>query len=75
MYSKLFGTGFTHNDKVLKTVEIDYFDIYISLGLIGFILVLGIFIYVLYKSLKSKKIKTYNDLMYLLLMIDKNECF
>lgn len=65
MYSKLFGTGFTHNDKVLKTVEIDYFDIYISLGLIGFILVLGIFIYVLYKSLKSKKIKTYNDLMYL----------
>ena len=65
MYSKLFGTGFTHNDKVLKTVEIDYFDIYISLGLIGFILVLGIFIYVLSKSLKNKKIKTYNDLMYL----------
>ena len=65
MYSKLFGTGFTHNDKVLKTVEIDYFDIYISLGLIGFILVLGIFIYVLSKTLKSKKIKTYNDLMYL----------
>ena len=65
MYSKLFGTGFTHNDKVLKTVEIDYFDIYISLGLIGFILVLGIFIYVLSKTLKNKKIKTYNDLMYL----------
>ena len=65
MYSKLFGTGYTHNNKLLKSIEIDYFDIYISQGLIGFIIILSIFVYVLYKVLKNRKINTYNDLMYL----------
>ena len=65
IYSKLFGTGYTYKNKVLKTIEIDYFDIYISQGLIGFIIVISIFLYIMYKLLKPKKITNYNDLMYI----------
>lgn len=64
LYEKIFGTGFTKNNQELKQVEIDYFDIYLSLGIIGFIISIGIFVYILFKVLNKKKIKDYQDYMY-----------
>ena len=58
LYEKIFGIGYTQDNKLYKAVEMDYFDIYYSHGFIGFILYFGIYVYVLFNVLKDKQ-KTY----------------
>ena len=64
LYVKLLGSG--TNKKEIKDVEIDYFDILFEVGIIGFIIVFSIVLYVLINLLKEFRIKGYNELMYLL---------
>ena len=69
IYEKLFGIGYIKNNKQTKMIEMDYFDIYYSHGLVGFILFFGIYIYVLYKLLREKQSLTFNRYMTLLSLL------
>lgn len=51
LYQKLFGIGYIQNHKTTKMIEMDYFDIYYSHGLIGFFLFFGVVLLTLYKIL------------------------
>ena len=55
MYQKLFGIGYLKNNKEAKAVEMDYFDIYYSHGIIGFILFFGIYGYIFYLIMKDRR--------------------
>lgn len=50
----IFGTSFIEKGFVVKTVEIDYFDILFTFGILGFILFFTPLIYVLYLFIKKK---------------------
>ena len=63
LYEKLFGIGYINEDRETKLIEMDYFDIYYSHGVIGFILFFTITIYVLWKVLDDRNNKTYEYLM------------
>ena len=54
-YQKLFGIGYLKNDKQMKMIEMDYFDIFYSHGIIGFLIFFLITIYVLFNVLKEKQ--------------------
>lgn len=54
-YQKLFGIGYLKNTKEAKAVEMDYFDIYYSHGIVGFVLFFGIYGYVFYLVMKDRK--------------------
>lgn len=57
LYQQLFGIGYINNKKVTKLIEIDYFDILYSHGIIGFIIYFSLVIYIIYKVLnKAKKL-------------------
>ena len=62
-YEKLFGIGYTENMEKTKLIEMDYFDIFYSHGLIGFLLLTGIYFYVLYKVIISIKSLNYENYM------------
>lgn len=64
IYEKLFGIGYINNNKLTKSIEMDYFDIYFSHGIIGFIIYFSISIYILIKILSNKINKSYQRLMY-----------
>lgn len=63
-YQKLFGIGYLNNNKVTKLIEMDYFDIYFSHGIIGFIIFISIPLYVLLNFAKQPRKYDYN--MYML---------
>ncbi len=52
-YQKMFGIGYYHNNKEIKSIEMDYFDIYYSHGLVGFIIFFTILIMMLCNILKN----------------------
>ncbi len=58
-YQKLFGIGYTNKGRETKMIEMDYFDIYFSHGLIGFIVFFMITLYILYKVLEKANMKKY----------------
>lgn len=62
-YQKLFGIGYLENNKQTKLIEMDYFDIFYSHGLIGFIIFFTIYLTLLYKVLKDKQKITYQRIM------------
>ena len=62
-YLKLFGIGYMKNYKSTKMIEIDYFDILFSHGIVGFIIFFGITIPVLLKILKTKRKINFTYLM------------
>ena len=62
-YEKLFGIGYINSDKETKLIEMDYFDIYYSHGLLGFLVYFSITLYVLYKVLNNQKDTSYEYLM------------
>lgn len=68
--SHLFGIGYIENygtDELnLKTIEMDYFDIFYRNGMIGFFLFLLPFICILYKN-KGEKVEKYTLFLALLL--------
>ena len=54
-YLQLFGIGYLKDGKGTKAIEMDYFDIYYSQGLIGFIIYFGIYGYFFYLIMKRRK--------------------
>ncbi len=70
LYQKLFGIGYYKNKKQTKLVEMDYFDIFFSHGIIGFIIYFSIFILLLIKVLrKSLKLNYENYMLYVSLSL------
>lgn len=54
-YEKIFGIGYTENGEQTKLIEMDYFDIIFSHGIVGFIVIIGIYLYILYKVLSTNR--------------------
>ena len=65
LYQKLIGIGYLKNGKETKQVEMDYFDIYINHGFIGFSIVLLIILYVLRDMIINHKKLDYDNYMVL----------
>lgn len=55
IYEKIIGIGYYNNEKQTKMIEMDYFDIYYSHGIIGFILFFTPYTYILVNTIKKKK--------------------
>ncbi len=70
-YQKIFGIGYANveEDRLIKAVEMDYFDIYYSHGFIGFILYFSIYVYVLYQVLKDRQRTDFNRCMRLMSLV------
>ena len=62
-YQKLLGIGYLDGAKEAKAVEMDYFDIYYSHGLIGFIIYFGIYGYIFYLIMKERKCLDFTQYM------------
>ena len=62
-YEKLFGIGYTENAKQSKLIEMDYFDNFYSHGIIGFLVLTGLYFAVLYKVIMNSKTKSYESYM------------
>ena len=58
-YRKIFGIGYTNKGRETKLIEMDYFDIYFSHGLIGFLVFFMITLYILYKILEKVNMSNY----------------
>lgn len=54
-YQKIFGIGYLKKQKSSKMVEMDYFDIYYSHGVVGLIIFFLPYIYILYKIFNNRK--------------------
>ena len=54
LYQKIFGIGYIKKDKTTKLIEMDYFDIYYSHGIVGFIVFFTIYLIVLVSVLKKR---------------------
>ena len=63
LYETLFGIGYTENGKQTKLIEMDYFDILYSHGIVGFILLFSIYGIVLYKIANNRPKVTYTNFM------------
>ncbi len=69
-YQKLFGIGYYKNTKKTKLIEMDYFDILYSNGIVGFSIFFVIFLYVIIKTLKNAiKINYENYMLYISLLL------
>ena len=64
LYQKLFGIGYLKdNNKPSKLIEMDYFDIYYSHGLIGFLIYFIPILIILYKIISPSKKMDYDRFM------------
>ena len=61
IYQKIFGIGYINNGKETKMIEMDYFDILFSHGIIGFLIFMTVFITVLYDVYINRKKHTYES--------------
>lgn len=51
---KLFGIGYYKNESdIYKSIEMDYYDLYYSHGIVGFIIIMGTYLYILYKVFRD----------------------
>ena len=55
IYEKSVGIGYNINNKKARIVEIDYYDVFYSHGIIGTILFFSPYLYVLFNMLKKEK--------------------
>lgn len=62
-YQKLIGIGYLQEGKETKMVEMDYFDIFYSHGIIGSLLVFSCYSWILIKVMKQKRKFTYTTYM------------
>ena len=62
-YEKLIGIGYTENGKQTKLIEMDFFEIFYSHGIVGFLIIVGIYFYILYKVLTNGKKLSYENYM------------
>ena len=60
-YEKIFGIGYVNNNKNTKQIEMDYFDIYYSHGLLGFVIYFSIVLYVIYCIMDHAKARGYEN--------------
>lgn len=63
IYQKIFGIGYLKEGKETKAIEMDYFDVYYSHGILGFVLYFSIYGYILVLILKNKKKLTFSQYM------------
>ncbi|MBQ8131386.1 MAG: O-antigen ligase family protein [Bacilli bacterium] len=63
IYQKIVGRGYLDNGLDTKMIEMDYFDIYFHHGPLGFLLVFGIYGYVLWNLIKSRGKYSFERLM------------
>ena len=63
LYQKLIGIGYLKNGLETKQVEMDFFDIFINHGLIGFLIISIIMIYVLKDMITNHKNMNYDNYM------------
>ena len=68
-YEKLFGIGYQNKNKSTKMIEMDYFDIFYSHGIVGFLIYFGVVLTVIYKLLEEKQKLTFDRLMIVLSFI------
>ena len=73
LYSHIMGIGYIENygtdDINIKTIEMDYFDIFYRNGYIGFILYFIPIIYILYKIKMNKKLEIYSLILAIILAL------
>ena len=62
-YLKIFGIGYLKNYKATKMIEMDYFDILFSHGIVGFIIFFGITVPILVKIVREKRKVDYEYVM------------
>ena len=62
-YQKLFGIGYFYDGKETKAVEMDYFDIYYSHGIVGFLIYFLIYGYIFYLIMKNRKSLDFDQYM------------
>lgn len=63
-YQKLFGIGYyKDNGKELKSIEMDYFDIFYNQGIVGFIIFFVPYIYILISVINERKDSSFRQLM------------
>ena len=62
-YEKIFGIGYTEDKEQTKLIEMDYFDIFYSHGLVGFLTIIGIYFYILYRVLINSKKNFFDSYM------------
>lgn len=63
LYENLFGIGYTENSEATKLIEMDYFDILYSHGIIGFTLIFSIYGLILYQIMKDQNQKSFKNYM------------
>ena len=63
IYQKIVGRGYLDHGEDTKMIEMDYFDIYFHHGPLGFILVFGIYGYVLWRLWKERGKYSFERLM------------
>lgn len=68
-YEKLFGIGYINNNKTTKLIEMDYFDIFYSHGVVGFFIFFVLIIPIFYRILKNKVVFNYERYMILLSLL------
>ena len=54
-YQKIFGIGYLKDGDEIKSIEMDYFDIYYSHGVAGFLIFFYLTLYMLYKVLEKEE--------------------
>ncbi len=62
-YQKIFGLGYYDGNKELKSIEMDYFDVYYNQGIVGFIIFFLPYIYILVAVLKIRNDFSFRQLM------------
>ncbi len=63
-YQKLFGIGYyKDNGKELKSIEMDYFDVYYNQGIVGFIIFFVPYLYILISVLQERNSFSFRQLM------------
>lgn len=62
-YQKIYGIGYINNNKETKMIEMDYFDIFFSHGVAGFLIFFIISIYMLFKTIEKTKKHSFQRLM------------
>lgn len=63
LYQQTFGIGYLNRGKNTKLIEMDYFDILYDHGIIGFILLFSICVYIIIELLKIKEKFSFEDYM------------
>lgn len=63
LYQKVLGIGYLKKYKPTKMIEMDYFDIYYSHGIAGFIVFFSVYFVILFRILREKQHLTFDRYM------------